>query len=150
LRDEKMNKKELRSHTKRMILLGMMFGIIIGIILGGTLVLLTKENSKTIEIEECHNETRPHHTFPIQANGYSMVGSSEGDRWEILEYGVNNVELNRALGISKTLTIPNEPSISNLSLHGLLSVDIPFIMIDNETAIRLAQNPEYHRHTKHI
>ena len=28
--------------------------------------------------------------------------------------------------------------------------DIPVIRIDNEAAIRLAQNPEYHRRTKHI
>ena len=28
--------------------------------------------------------------------------------------------------------------------------DIPVIQIDNEAAIRLAQNPEYHRRTKHI
>jgi len=47
-----MDKKELRNHTKRMIVLGMMLGIIIGITLGGTLILFAKDDVKTMELEE--------------------------------------------------------------------------------------------------
>ena len=36
-------------------------------------------------------------------------------------------------------------------LNELVALDgVPEIQIDNEAAIRLAQNPEYHRRTKHI
>ena len=34
--------------------------------------------------------------------------------------------------------------------RGIIQLNVPVIQVDNSAAVRLAQNPEFHRRTKHI
>ena len=55
--------------------------------------LLLRDNSQQLYLERevCHNETRPYSEFWVEAVSFNVIGSGEGDRWEIVDWRYNDI-----------------------------------------------------------